>query len=71
LIPINDMKKKIQISSEARDACSNGDLIICARSEARGFDNRIEISIERSKAFINAGADMIFTDGLKTLMSLN
>ncbi len=30
LIPVEDMVKKVEIASHARDECSNGDFIICA-----------------------------------------
>jgi len=66
LIPAEDMKKKIQIAAKIRDACSNGDFIICARTDARSVTG-IEDTIKRSKLYIEAGADMIFPEGLGSI----
>jgi methylisocitrate lyase len=60
------MVKKIEICSNTRDACSNGDFIICARTDARGVEG-IESTVKRSKAYIDAGADMIFPEGLENI----
>lgn len=63
LVPTEDFVNKVRIAAEARDDCSAGDFIICARTDARGVDG-IESTIERSKKYIDAGADMIFPEGL-------
>ena len=42
------------------------DFIICARTDAKGVEG-IEATIKRSKAYIDAGADMIFPEGLESL----
>lgn len=60
------MVKKIEICAKTRDACSQGDFIICARTDARGVEG-IDSTISRSKAYIDAGADMIFPEGLENL----
>ena len=60
------MVKKIEICAETRDKCSNGDFIICARTDARGVEG-IDWTIKRSLAYIDAGADMIFPEGLENL----
>ena len=60
------MIKKIEICAQTRDKCSNGDFIICARTDARGVEG-IESTISRSIAYINAGADMIFPEGLSDI----
>ena len=57
------MAKKIEIARKASIACSSGEFIICARTDARGVFG-IEETIKRSKLYINAGADMIFPEGL-------
>ncbi len=46
--------------------CSEGEFIVCARTDAKGVMG-IEETIKRSKAYIDAGADMIFPEGLATL----
>ena len=65
LISREDMVKKIQIASKASLECSGGEFIICARTDARGVIG-IEETIERSKLYVEAGADMIFPEGLST-----
>ena len=42
------------------------DFIICARTDAKGVEG-IESTINRSKAYIDSGADMIFPEGLESL----
>jgi methylisocitrate lyase len=66
LIPVEDMVKKIEICAHTRDACSKGDFIICARTDARGVEG-IESTVKRSLAYIKAGADMIFPEGLENV----
>ena len=60
------MVKKIEICAQTRDSCSNGDFIICARTDARGVEG-IESTIRMSIAYIEAGADMIFPEGLENI----
>ena len=60
------MVKKIQIAVKASKSCSNGDFIICARTDARGVEG-IQATIDRAKAYMDAGADMIFPEGLVSL----
>lgn len=38
LISTSDMVRKVEICSEARDQCSNGDFIVCARTDAKGVE---------------------------------
>ncbi len=45
--------------------CSDGEFIICARTDARGVLG-VDACISRSKAYIKAGADMIFPEGLQS-----
>ena len=63
LVPIEDMVKKVQIAVKASQDCSDGAFIICARTDAKGVTG-IEDTIIRSKAYVDAGADMIFPEGL-------
>ena len=66
LISVEDKQKKVEIAANARDACSNGDFIVCARTDAKGVEG-LDATISRSKAYIDAGADMIFPEGLSSL----
>lgn len=63
LISAEDMAKKIEIAVKASQECSDGEFVICARTDARGVFG-IEETIRRSKLYIDAGADMIFPEGL-------
>eukprot|EP01016_Furgasonia_blochmanni_P036182 TRINITY_DN4096_c0_g1_i1.p1 TRINITY_DN4096_c0_g1~~TRINITY_DN4096_c0_g1_i1.p1 ORF type:complete len:236 (-),score=89.50 TRINITY_DN4096_c0_g1_i1:61-768(-) len=65
LVSMEDMARKIEIAAKASVECSDGEFIICARTDARGVYG-IDETIKRSKAYIDAGADMIFPEGLQT-----
>lgn len=65
LITADDMAKKVEIAAQASKECSEGEFVICARTDARGVYG-IEETIKRSKLYIDAGADMIFPEGLAT-----
>lgn len=56
----------MEICAKASKDCSNGDFIICARSDAKGVEG-LQATIDRSKAYIDAGADMIFPEGLTSI----
>jgi methylisocitrate lyase len=63
LVSAEDMSNKIRIAHQASLEVSQGEFIICARTDARGVDG-IEETIRRSRLYIDAGADMIFPEGL-------
>ena len=65
LIETHDMVNKIRIAAQARDECSGGDFIVCARTDARGVYSMDE-ALMRADAFVKAGADMIFPEGLNS-----
>jgi len=65
LIPAEDMVKKVEIAVKAALECSDGEFIICARTDAAGFEG-VQETIRRSKMYIDAGADMIFPEGLQS-----
>ena len=58
------MMKKINVAAEASIKCSKGSFIICARTDANGVHG-LDETIKRSKKYIDAGASMIFPEGLK------
>ncbi len=62
LISTEDMMAKVQAASEHR---LNKDFIVIARTDARGVDG-IEAAIERGNSYRQAGADMIFPEGLES-----
>jgi methylisocitrate lyase len=63
LIETSDMVNKIRIAAKARDECSGGDFIVCARTDARGVYS-MEDALNRANKYCEAGADMIFPEGL-------
>jgi methylisocitrate lyase len=62
LISQSEMVQKIKTASENR---LNDDFILIARTDARGVDG-MEAAIERGSAYREAGADMIFPEGLRS-----
>jgi methylisocitrate lyase len=65
LVETSDMVNKIRIAAKARDECSGGDFIVCARTDARGVYS-MEEALTRADAYVKAGADMIFPEGLNS-----
>jgi methylisocitrate lyase len=67
LIPTDHMIEKIQWAVKARveiegNSASPG-FVVCARTDARGVDG-LQAAIDRAAAYVFAGADMIFPEGL-------
>ncbi|TVQ33330.1 MAG: methylisocitrate lyase [Phycisphaeraceae bacterium] len=62
LVSVDNMQEKISRAASARDACSGGSFIVCARTDARSVEG-IDQAIERSMAYLDAGADMLFPEG--------
>lgn len=63
LITAHEMSQKIRA---AVDAKRDADFLVMARTDARGVDG-IEVAIERAKAYVDAGADAIFPEGLEAI----
>ena len=59
------MAEKVHKAAFARDKYSNGEFIVCARTDARSVDG-FDAALSRAEAYIQAGADMIFPEGLQT-----
>ncbi len=62
VIPVEEMQAKIQAACHAR---TDPDFVIIARVDARaplGFDE----AVKRGKAYVDAGADMIFPEALES-----
>lgn len=57
------MSAKIRIARQTSDKISDGQFIICARTDAKGVIG-LDQCIKRSINYIDAGADMIFPEGL-------
>ena len=65
LIPVDQAVSKIEWAARASRDCSNGDFIICARTDAKGVEG-FDAAIDRAEAYVNAGAAMIFPEGLSS-----
>ncbi len=61
LVSSNDMVQKIRAADQARKMDPN--FVIIARTDARASEG-LDKAIERAKAYIDAGADVIFTEAL-------
>ncbi len=61
LTPLEDMVAKIKAAQDARD---DADFVISARTDAM-FTLGLDEALRRAAAFADAGADMIFVEGLK------
>ncbi|MCL4345398.1 MAG: methylisocitrate lyase [Candidatus Thermoplasmatota archaeon] len=62
VIPIEDMESKINAAVQAR---KNPDFLIIARTDSRSV-NGLDEAIERSRLYLEAGADCIFTEALES-----
>lgn len=61
LLPVDDVIKKIKAAVDAR---RDQNFLVIARTDARGVEG-LNQSIDRAKAYIDAGADMIFPEALQ------
>lgn len=64
LVPCDHMVEKVQWASKAAREIGGG-FIICARTDARGVEG-FDAAVSRAKAYVEAGAEMIFPEGLTT-----
>lgn len=60
VVPTDDMVRRIGAAVAGR---RDENFVICARTDARGLEG-LDAAIDRAKAYIDAGADMIFTEAL-------
>lgn len=63
LIPLDHAAGKVEWAARAARDCSDGAFIVCARTDARGVEG-MDSAIARAKVYVEAGADMIFPEGL-------
>ncbi len=63
LVPTDHMCEKVEWAAKASRDCSGGAFIVCARTDARGVDG-LDAAVARAKAYVQAGAEMIFPEGL-------
>eukprot|EP00922_Rhytidocystis_sp_ex-Travisia-forbesii_P032721 GHVS01048662.1.p1 GENE.GHVS01048662.1~~GHVS01048662.1.p1 ORF type:complete len:334 (-),score=60.68 GHVS01048662.1:43-984(-) len=77
LVSVEDMCEKVNAAAEAAKTAGGG-MVICARTDAREVEGRVwflnrkhillfvgmDSAIERASRYVEAGADMIFPEGL-------
>lgn len=63
LVSVDHMAEKIV---RAKKACGDSGFVICARTDAKGVEG-FDSAVLRAKAYVSAGADMIFPEGLNNL----
>ncbi|MEN0020531.1 MAG: isocitrate lyase/phosphoenolpyruvate mutase family protein [Planctomycetota bacterium] len=63
LISADHAAEKVEWAVKASRDCSDGSFIVCARTDARSVDG-FDAAVSRARLFVEAGADMIFPEGL-------
>jgi methylisocitrate lyase len=63
LIPLEHACEKVAAAAQTAAQCGDGAFIICARTDARGVDG-FDAAVERARRYLDAGASMIFPEGL-------
>jgi len=67
LVPTDVFCEKVERAAEASRRCSDGEFIICARTDAAGVPGEgFDRAVERATAYVKSGADMIFPEGLQS-----
>jgi methylisocitrate lyase len=66
LVEVAEMQRRLAAALRAR---RDPDFVVCARTDARGVEG-LEAAIERSKAYVDAGADMIFAEAIESPFEL-
>lgn len=65
LIPMAQAVTRIEWAAKASRDCSGGSFIVCARTDARSVEG-LGAAIDRAAAYVAAGAEMIFPEGLES-----
>ncbi len=65
LVPVDHMVEKVEWAVKAARDSHQPDFIVCARTDAKGVEG-LDAAISRAKAYLKAGAHMIFPEGLTT-----
>jgi len=61
LVSVNDMVQKVRAAADAK---IDPNFLLIARTDARGVEG-LDAAIDRAKAYVDAGADMIFPEAMK------
>ncbi|MEU5153793.1 methylisocitrate lyase [Glycomyces sp. NPDC021274] len=62
VVPAAAMLQRVRAAVQAR---TDPDFVICARTDARAIEG-LDAAIHRAKAYVDAGADMVFPEALRT-----
>ncbi|MFT5885558.1 MAG: methylisocitrate lyase [Arcticibacterium sp.] len=62
IVPVSEMVQKIQTAAKAK---ADPNFVVMARTDARASEG-LEKTIDRAKAYVDAGADMIFPEAMYT-----
>ncbi|MBX2845361.1 MAG: methylisocitrate lyase [Saprospiraceae bacterium] len=62
LIPTEDMVQKVRAAADAK---ADPNFLLIARTDAAGVEG-LDAAIHRAKAYVDAGADMIFPEAMRT-----
>lgn len=65
LLPVDHACEKIAAAARAARDFGDGRFILCARTDARGVEG-FDAAVSRAKLYTDAGADMIFPEGLQS-----
>ncbi|WP_261561365.1 methylisocitrate lyase [Frankia tisae] len=60
VVPAEEMARRIRAAVTAR---RDTNFVLCARTDARGVEG-LDAALDRARAYVDAGADMIFPEGL-------
>jgi len=60
VVPVEEMSRRIRAAAGAR---RDSGFVVCARTDARAVEG-LPAAIDRAKAYVDAGADMIFPEAL-------
>lgn len=70
LVPKGQMAENVRWASKAAGEFGDGEFIVCARTDARGVEG-FDAAVDRAKAYVAAGAEMIFPEGLASAEELS
>ncbi len=62
LVTRDDMVRKVRAAADSRN---DDNFLVIARTDARGVEG-FDAAVDRAKAYVDAGADMIFPEAMKT-----
>jgi methylisocitrate lyase len=61
VVPAREMVRRVAAAVKAR---TDPDFVVCARTDARAVEG-LDAAIDRAKAYVDAGADMVFPEAMR------